>query len=175
MRTVRGSKAGWHNLKAKKKPKPKPTYKPAKCYAVTRKNALEALGYSSYKEYLKGPEWKKIREDILSKFNFCILCSRSATVVHHLSYDAVTLVGGHTERLVSMCHNCHENIEIDEKGEKRTLFKANVTLFQKALDQKTGSVGRRWAHKIYFDRFFKPYMKYFKKQKEREQAKNAAS
>ena len=143
MRSVHGSSKGWDNLHGKKrKPKPKPTYKKHKCYKERGEN-LQSIGYSAYVLYLKSKEWQDIRSRQLEAHPSCLLCLSDANQVHHLSYDVLTLMGGNPHCLVSLCRPCHESIEIEKDGNKRTLDGANWDLFVRAAAVR-GSP-RKWA------------------------------
>ena len=142
--SIVGSSEGWDNLKRKTKRK-KPKHKVKACYAIARKNSLEWMGYSSYQGYLRSEEWRRIRSARLEKHPDCALCGVKATQVHHMSYDPITLVGGKPNRLVQLCGLCHEKIEITPDGEKRSLYQANIFLFQLAFSQDRWTKAYRWA------------------------------
>lgn len=97
------------------------------CYANRDAN-LEKIGYESYSEYLQSDLWKMIRREKLKKYQKCLLCTENSQVVHHLNYNVETLVGKNHSALVCLCHTCHEIIEIDVHGQKRSLEEANKTL-----------------------------------------------
>lgn len=85
-----------------------------------RNQNLPYLGYSTYEEYLKSPEWEKIRDKILMRHPTCCCCDRVASQVHHYSYDLPVMLGLLNELLFSICDKCHEEIEFDGKT-KRSL------------------------------------------------------
>ncbi len=106
---------------------------------------LSDLGYSSYKEYLKSDDWKKIRDRKLKKWPECILCGKKAEVVHHVKYDPAALLGLRAHVLASLCHRCHESIEIQD-GAKCSLEAANRKLF---IEARKNSVGKAWCQRYY--------------------------
>lgn len=78
------------------------------------------LGFSSYGEYLTSQHWSNIRALVLKKYAYhCVLCEKSATEVHHISYDMDVLLGVDTTKLVSLCRACHQSIEFAPDGTKR--------------------------------------------------------
>jgi len=86
-----------------------------------RDASLRELGYKNYSEYLRSPEWKVLRADVLSHRSICVVCDGSATQIHHYSYDMAVLLGIIPELLIPLCRYCHEDIEINEEGNKRLL------------------------------------------------------
>ena len=62
-----------------------------------------------YQDYLKSPNWQKIRSRILKRDKVCVECkSNKATECHHLTYRH-----RYDERdyeLVGVCRPCHEYI-----------------------------------------------------------------
>lgn len=120
---------GWRikYLKARQKPKKKIH----KAYAE-RNEKLPYMGYATYREYLASDEWKSIRERRLARRPRCLVCESAAVVVHHMSYDERTMLGLDGTYLVCLCHRCHERIEIDGVGGKRTLREANLELLSLA-------------------------------------------
>ena len=103
-----------------------------------RNVALSQLGYRSYTEYLQSDDWKAIRTEVLSKSPLCLCCEKEAQVVHHVRYDSATLLGLRHHVLATLCHACHESIEIQD-GEKVALGQANNQLFYKARKTPTGA------------------------------------
>lgn len=135
MRSIRGSSKGWCNLRKKKCKSGIPS-----CYS-SRNEKLSSVGYKSYHEYLNSEDWKRLRERKLRRYPNCLICSNRATQVHHLKYDWPTLLGLEQHRLVQLCRDCHQSIEIDG-DKKRTLRQANAELFRLAMQHERG---RRWA------------------------------
>lgn len=80
---------------------------------------LLALGYDSYAEYLEGAAWKAIRSAKLAVDPLCEICDANAEAVHHIAYDRETLVGKNAAGLVSVCNQCHRDIEFTSSGRKR--------------------------------------------------------
>jgi hypothetical protein len=133
---------GWR-LKYKKPPKPKKSDgKKFKEYR-RRNDKLSQLGYAGYAEYLKGDDWKRVREDKLRRFPQCLLCERVANQVHHLDYSHEVLLGLRPQLLVTLCGDCHERIEFDG-GEKRSLPEANAEL--RRLAHEAGLT--RWLNMV---------------------------
>src|SRR4051812_23314103 len=96
-------------------------------YAL-RNALLKKLGYSSYREYLNGVLWAEIRDVVLDRDgSACVLCGALARVIHHIDYQESTLLGDSLEALVSLCHACHDRIELTRAGKKRTLVQAQLT------------------------------------------------
>ena len=78
--------------------------------------------YESYKEYLKSPEWRKIRKRILKRANYkCELCKVArAYQVHHKHYK--NIFKEKDKDLLAVCGVCHQDkhkILTDEYVEKR--------------------------------------------------------
>ena len=61
-----------------------------------------------YQQYLKSPQWRAIREQVISVHNGkCQLCgSRKRLVVHHTKYPEV-LGEESLETLQCLCEDCH--------------------------------------------------------------------
>lgn len=77
--------------------------------------------WSTYDEYLQTRLWTRIRLRVLRRDNRqCVRCGGRAREVHHRSYDRDVLEGRANHKLVSLCRGCHESIEVDENGRKRT-------------------------------------------------------
>lgn len=98
-----------------------------------RNERLSDLGYLGYKDYLKSEDWQVIRQRKLARFPNCLLCSKPANQVHHLSYSDEVLLGLEPRLLVTLCEECHEGIEFDGKR-KRSLSEANRFLRKTAFD-----------------------------------------
>lgn len=82
---------------------------------------LLSLGYESYSDYLQSDHWRAIREAKLGIDPNCEICDMPATQVHHTEYDKATLTGRDATKLVSVCRQCHRNIEFTSAGNKRPL------------------------------------------------------
>ena len=60
----------------------------------------------TYEEYLKSPEWNKLRRKKLKKKPYCVHCkSRDNLQVHHLNYK--NLADCKLEDLRTLCAGCH--------------------------------------------------------------------
>jgi hypothetical protein len=74
----------------------------------------------TYTDYLKSPEWKRIRGKVLRRDKRrCRSCGRRASQVHHASYDPETLKGKKLDRLYSLCGRCHVAVSFNVLGRKR--------------------------------------------------------
>jgi hypothetical protein len=84
-----------------------------------------------YLEYLKKPLWtKEIRARKLERDkHVCRCCGGEATLVHHRSYAPEVMRGENDEMLASLCEGCHNYIEFDEFGNKRTNQEEKDRLF----------------------------------------------
>lgn len=112
--------------------------KPTATYA-DRNATLQTLGFPAYIDYLDSALWARIRRSVMERDREkCICCGSYATCVHHADYDRATLVGESMDRLVSLCHRCHDWCEIDWQGCKRPHDQANAALLAKVLNPGTG-------------------------------------
>lgn len=78
--------------------------------------------YTSYKDYLQSPEWKKIRKRILKRANYkCEICKvMKAYQVHHKHYK--NIFNEKDKDLIAVCGTCHQDkhkLLTDEQVEKR--------------------------------------------------------
>ena len=129
----------------------------------SRNLILKELGFASYKDYLKSPLWKRIREEVLKRDrNVCQICSCHANQVHHSRYHRNDLLGKNKNFLHSLCGQCHEKIEF-KKGEKVWMDEAKVRLksFQ-TMEEKKKEIEREYEQKFgfldeEFDRIFKNF------------------
>ena len=103
-----------------------------------RDRRLKAIGFNSYKEYLKSDLWKSIRENVFDvKGKMCAAkdCTAPATQIHHTRYKMEELGGRNLRHLHPLCRDCHYKIEFDGKkksGRRRTLYKSKkYRLFDK--------------------------------------------
>jgi len=71
----------------------------------------------SYKEdygkFLKSEYWAKVREKVLARdCNKCRYCaSKKRLEVHHLTYYNHKNELNHLDDLITLCHNCHSNVD----------------------------------------------------------------
>lgn len=100
-----------------------------------RNRVLRQLGYVDYAAYLASPLWSEIRGQILYRSPRCCACPRVASQVHHRSYAKAALTGEDVTQLVSICRECHSEIEF--AGEE----KLSLTAANNKLD------ARIWKHK----------------------------
>jgi hypothetical protein len=66
--------------------------------------------YSAYAVYLKSPEWRALRKQVLKRDKYhCVDCSAYdiPLQVHHEHYDGIETMTFTTEQCVSVCHSCH--------------------------------------------------------------------
>lgn len=86
-----------------------------------RDEILRAMGYGSYADYLRSPLWAKIRRRVFGRDEGkCRICGKHGEQVHHQSYDIRTLKGKTIKRLLLLCRKCHEEVEMDGLGRKRS-------------------------------------------------------
>lgn len=67
----------------------------------------------NYYEKLKDPRWQKLRLEVMQRDKFsCVHCGdKSATLnVHHLAYHKSPW-DSPPEELITLCEQCHENVE----------------------------------------------------------------
>jgi hypothetical protein len=95
-----------------------------------RQDTLVDLGYDRYAEYLASDIWKVIRSKKLNESPYCLVCARKATQVHHFCYLDVVLAGCADDMLISVCEDCHVEIEFDG-DQKRNLTSAQYFLVGK--------------------------------------------
>lgn len=99
-----------------------------------REQALRAMGFSSYKEYLASDLWKGIRSRRLSISDGCSCCDNKADVVHHDTYHEKLLRGDQlaVERdLYPLCHGCHLKVEFS--GDRKRSWQEAVIKFRQML------------------------------------------
>jgi len=116
---------------------------------ATRNELLIEFGYRTYKQYLKSDEWKAIRQRVFDQYSKCICCDSAAEVVHHVKYDSATLLGLHILHLAPLCRSCHEQMEIDDSGEKAALARANTLMFDMARKKNPK---QEWLTRFYKER-----------------------
>jgi 5-methylcytosine-specific restriction protein A len=95
---------------------------------------LLSLGYENYADYLAGSAWKSIRAAKLAVDPLCEICGHSAAAVHHIDYGYSTLAGRNARGLVSVCCQCHRDIEFTSAGRKRP-FKVTRNITERLLKQ----------------------------------------
>lgn len=102
---------------------------------------LLSLGYESYRDYLTSALWKFIRTAKLSVDPNCEICGIPAAAVHHIRYDRDTLIGKNQRGLVSVCCQCHRDIEFTSAGRKRPF-----SLTRKITEQLLRKAGNLAKH-----------------------------
>jgi 5-methylcytosine-specific restriction endonuclease McrA len=107
--------------------KKKPVTKTKKlCSAASkRERALMQLGFVDYRAYLRSPLWKAIRDHVIEIEPRCELCGDKSQCVHHIDYSKLCLIGKKLWKLVSLCNQCHRDIEFLEDGTKRNFEAAS--------------------------------------------------
>jgi hypothetical protein len=80
------------------------------------KRNLAELGYDSYREYLKGPEWAETRNRYRSsgKLQSCLVCRAPNVDLHHRTY--LRLGQERLEDLVALCREHHEALHEEGYG-----------------------------------------------------------
>ena len=77
-----------------------------------RADNLRHIGFMSYRAYLHSDLWKVIRASVLTAEPQCQKCYvKTATQVHHRSYDLATLRGDDLRSLSALCSRCHRRAE----------------------------------------------------------------
>jgi len=87
-------------------------------------------------EYLNSSLWRnEIRPRVLERDrNICRRCGGKATEVHHRSYATEVMEGNDDDQLVSVCPGCHNVIDIDDDGNKRSMLERDRVLLKKYED-----------------------------------------
>lgn len=82
-----------------------------------------------YARYRRRKVWLTTRERVLQRDSRrCFRCAGPAEVVHHRSYAPDVIVGAADEWLISLCHGCHENVEFDDAGFRRSWLEKERSL-----------------------------------------------
>ncbi len=72
---------------------------------------LRSLGFASYEEYLASETWRLIRDRVFAtKGRECRCCGKTATQIHHRSYDIRVLQGDNLKPLEPICLKCHDHL-----------------------------------------------------------------
>lgn len=82
-----------------------------------RNDNLRALGFKSYRSYLKSVLWASIKARVIERDRGkCGRCGRKPPKphVHHRAYDPATLRGDSIDALVTVCPGCHKRGEQPE-------------------------------------------------------------
>ena len=70
--------------------------------------------FTNYNDYLKSPEWRYLKEKVLSKAGYkCSFCNRRAYQVHHIKYPK-RFEDDKIEYLVAVCKDCHTAIHEED-------------------------------------------------------------
>ena len=90
-----------------------------------------------YAAYLKSQLWWTIRARVLKRDgNRCQACPNRARIVHHKSYAKDVMDGRNDAELVSLCHACHEDIELDFVDGCPMPIKADLARANEKLTEK---------------------------------------
>lgn len=101
---------------------------------VERDQLLQALGFTSYPEYLASALWRGIRDRRMMLFGGkCRFCYEKAVECHHVEYSLPVLRGEEVDAIVPLCRDCHYTVEFDLAGHKRTLMDSLNTYRIKAI------------------------------------------
>lgn len=101
--------------------------------------SIYLCGYDTYAEYLSSRLWYSIRARKLRECPNCELCSCRAQQVHHFSYGEGVMRGWNAKQLVSVCRDCHEEIEFSG-ARKLSLEHAQKRLV--SMLKRRGKLGR---------------------------------
>ena len=104
---------------------------------------------AKYTDYLKSPEWKKIRNSVLERDNFrCAVCgSTDGLNIHHITYENIFNEQENLSDLVTLCRKCHETIH---SPHRRTVYQHDssgrcTAIYLNANDaSKKLGIPRRW-------------------------------
>lgn len=123
---------------AKQRRNKKKTSAPNRDFGYQQRSAsLKQVGYATYTEYKRSPLWKRIRTSIFMVYKWkCGICSNKADHVHHLDYSPEALTGSDPSKLIAVCKSCHDKIELDESGNKRT-FNESCKAFRNLISAGT--------------------------------------
>lgn len=71
----------------------------------------------SYRDYLKTPYWKKVRQAVLKRDdNKCVVCGNTKMLqIHHESYKHVGRELKHLDDLLTLCSKCHKEHHYAQK------------------------------------------------------------
>jgi len=81
-------------------------------YYLTDMTALPNTLYDEYQQYLRSRKWKNLRHQAIKRDNFrCTGCGYIGVLeVHHTHYKGVFEMEFSVDQLISVCHECHEDI-----------------------------------------------------------------
>ena len=87
-------------------------------------NPVEQNEYDKYLSYLNSRKWAELRDQALQRDEFhCVICNNPHNLeVHHLRYPDV-LGTELISDLMTLCRECHKNLEEYKKGHKASLRK----------------------------------------------------
>lgn len=94
-----------------------------------RNKVLKKMGFASYEEYLGSELWARIKAaGFETHGTTCLVCGNKANCLHHVHYEEPLLRGDTVRGLVPICRGCHQTVEFDEDGAKRSIREAKVKL-----------------------------------------------
>jgi hypothetical protein len=116
-----------------------------------RDEQLEALGFSSYRKYLKSPQWAEIRTRAreVHSSSRCRLCAKKRRLVaHHHAYTPQNLAGESLEHIYLVCSRCHKTVEYERRkkgseSRKRGLEEAQSVFSGKLM--RSQFKGPKWC------------------------------
>lgn len=113
---------------------------------VIRENALAAMGFANYPQYLNSELWATIRARILARDKkLCIVCGkRPARAVHHVTYAQRVMEGNDDAQLLSICGGCHKTIEFDWGRKLLSTTEIHEKLFRAAINRRGGGASKKY-------------------------------
>jgi len=106
-----------------------------------KKNVLKNQDYS---HYLQSALWQHARKFVMARDDHrCQCCTNPATEVHHISYETAVMEGRALERLISLCHECHMAIELEDGVHVRDISTKRDRL-AKLMHEKCGVPLEQW-------------------------------
>ena len=120
---------------------------------------MEKVKYNKneYAEYLRSPEWKRLRDYVVELHPMCEKCNQVASRdVHHLQYKQIVDVSFHD--LIAVCHECHLDIHLLIKAGKIPQHGHSIDLKKKTLSFTKEEVEkiRQWrSQKHYLPEYLK--------------------
>lgn len=77
---------------------------------------LPALNCRAFADFVRSPEWAKMKDRTLSRHPACYCCSKPAECVHAKERTMELVLGKRQNALISLCSNCMIDIGGDESG-----------------------------------------------------------
>lgn len=101
--------------------------------------ALGALGFETYDEYLGSAHWLGLRQRLAGPSSRCFVCRGSRVQLHHITYERL----GHErdDDLVRLCEGCHRRTHyLIENVRRATLADAHLELRRRG---RRGPIAKR--------------------------------